>query len=258
MIRRPPRSTLFPYTTLFRSEINNLKEKGVDLEGDICGTMLETFQGWGAVFYPKSFINLVKEYARKYNWLITFDEMQAGFGRTGKLFGYEHYEIEPDLICCGKGISSGVPLSAVLGSQEVMDLPEVGEMSSTHSANPLSCAAGLATLEYLYDHNLISESARKGHIFHKELNAIKEKFSDKISYVLGRGMVAALIFSNKNHSRIFSELASKISEKAMQKGLLVVHTGRESIKLAPPLTIPDEALLEGLEVLSESIAEVIK
>ena len=76
--------------------------------------MLETFQGWAALFYPKEFIQEVNSYAKKYNMLIAFDEMQAGFGRTGKLFGYEHYNVEPDLICLGKGASSGLPLSIVL------------------------------------------------------------------------------------------------------------------------------------------------
>lgn len=240
---------------MFENGLKNLLTNGIDLGKDICGIMLETFQGWGAVFYPKSFVKLVKYNADKYNWLITFDEMQAGFCRTGKLFGYEHYDVVPDLICCGKGISSGVPLSAVLGKQEVMDLPDVGEMSSTHSANPLSCAAGLANLEYIIENDMINVAYNKGQVLHKGLNEIKEKYPEKISYILGKGMIAALIFSDIKHQNTYSDLASIVCEKAMQKGLLVVHTGRESIKIAPPLTISNDALIEGIEVLDEAILE---
>lgn len=242
---------------MFETGIKKLVDSGVDLEKDICGLMLETFQGWGAVFYPKEYVQTIKRYAEKYHWLLTFDEMQAGFCRTGTLFGYEHYDVIPDLICCGKGISSGVALSAVLGTKEIMDLPDVGDMSSTHSANPLSCAAGLATLEYIIDNNIIENSNKKGQILHKGLNEIRGKYSDKISYVLGKGMIAALIFSDRDHKNTYTELPSKICEKAMQKGLLLVHTGRESIKIAPPLTISEDALLEGISVIDETIAELI-
>ena len=78
---------------------------------------------------------------------MTFDEMQSGFGRTGKKFGYQHYGVNPDLICIGKAMGGGVPVSGVLGKSKIMDLPEVGNMSSTHSANPLVCAAGIAVIE---------------------------------------------------------------------------------------------------------------
>ena len=116
-----------------------LEASGIDLARDVCGFMLETFQGWGAVFYPKDFVQAISRLCKQHSIVLTFDEMQAGFGRTGKAFGYCHYEVEPDLICTGKGMGGGVPLSGVLGRAELMDLPDVGNMSSTHSANPLVC-----------------------------------------------------------------------------------------------------------------------
>jgi 4-aminobutyrate aminotransferase / (S)-3-amino-2-methylpropionate transaminase / 5-aminovalerate transaminase len=238
-------------------EIKKLQASGVDLANDICGFMLETFQGWGAVFYPVDFVQGIKKLCEKHNILLAFDEMQAGFGRTGKKFGYQHYGVKPDLICCGKGMSSGLPLSGVLGSKEIMDLPEVGNMSSTHSANPLSCAAGLATIEELGRGDLIAEASRKGNILHKRLGELKEKYSDRISYVLGKGLIAAVLFTAKNSTEPDAEFTSKIAERCMQKGLLVVHTGRESIKIGPPLTIDEEALLEGAAVFDEAVGEII-
>jgi 4-aminobutyrate aminotransferase-like enzyme len=256
----------FPYTweiddhdpiDFFNTEIEQLlKDENLDADKDLCGFMLETFQGWGAVFYPKAFIQALFEFAKKHNILVAFDEMQAGFGRTGKLFGYEHYEVEPDILCCGKGASSGLPLAIVLGSKEVMDLPDVGSMSSTHSANPLVCVAGHQNLIAMLEGGLINNSENLGDIFYQRLNEIKDKYPNHLKYVFGKGLLAALIFIDKNNNPL-NDLCDTISEKAFQKGLLVVHTGRESIKLAPPLSITKEAMLEGVEVIEQCIKESI-
>tara|TARA_B100001540_G_scaffold2310_1_gene2197 strand:- start:9655 stop:11019 length:1365 start_codon:yes stop_codon:yes gene_type:complete len=252
----------YPWSTdnpreFFKTEINKLltKEK-IDPKKDLCGFMLETFQGWGAVFYPKEFVEEIFAFAKDNDLLITFDEMQSGFGRTGKLFGYEHYGVEPDIICCGKGASSGLPLSIVLGSKEIMDLPDVGSMSSTHSANPLVSVAGHENLKTLIEDGLIDNSEKLGKIFHKKLNEIKDRYPEYLKYVFGEGLIAGLVFIDKN-GNLLIDLCDAIAEKAFQRGLLVVHTGRESIKLAPPLNITDEALYEGIEVLEECIRESI-
>ena len=165
-----------------------------------------------------------------------------------------HYEATPDLIACRKGSSSSLPLSLVLGSKKIMDLPGTGSMSSTHSANPMVCAAGLANMQAILEDGLIDNSKVLGKYFHLKLNEIKNKYGNYISHINGKGLLAAVIFSKD--SIPLSNLCDLISEKCMQKGLLVVHTGRESIKIGPPLTIDDDALIEGLEVLDESIDEV--
>ncbi|MSS73574.1 MAG: aspartate aminotransferase family protein [Candidatus Latescibacteria bacterium] len=241
----------------FRTHMSELLQKeGLDPEKDLCGVMLETFQGWGALFYPPEFVQEAAAFARARGMLVAFDEMQAGFGRTGKLFGYMHYGVEPDLLCCGKGASSSLPLSIVLGSQRVMDLPEVGSMSSTHSANPASCAAGLANLRALIEEGMIENARVLGEVFHARLNEIRGRFPGHIRHVLGRGLVAGVHFADPN-GKVDSVLASRVCEKALRKGLLLVHTGRESIKMGPPLVITEEGLMEGLEVFEESVAEGI-
>lgn len=235
---------------------NLLAEHQLDPAQDICGFMLETFQGWGALFYPKAMVQALDKFAKKHGIVIAFDEMQAGFGRTGKLFGYEHYEVEPDLLCCGKGASSGMPLALVLGSEELMDLPDIGSMSSTHSANPFCCAAGLGNLKALLEDGLIENSRTLGAHFHQRLNAMQQRFSEHLSSIQGVGLLAALIFTDKAGNPL-SEVCDKVSELAFQRGLIVVHTGRESIKLAPPLSITQAGLDEGLEVLESCIADVV-
>jgi 4-aminobutyrate aminotransferase-like enzyme len=237
--------------------MNDLKAKGLNFD-NIAGFIIESYLGWGAIFYPVEYIKALSDFAKEHNCIVTFDEIQGGFGRTGKLFVYQHYNVEPDLLCLGKALSGSLPLSAVVGSQKIMDLPEFGSMSSTHSANPLCCAAGLANLEAIESGNLIEESARKGEILHRKLNILKEKYHDRIAYVFGKGLLAGIIFKHPKTGEPDELFPSRVCEKAMQKGLLLVHTGRESIKIGPPLTIPDDALMEGLDVLDEAITETIR
>jgi len=239
-----------------QSGLDSLAAKGIDLSQDVCGFMLETFQGWGAIFYPKEFVQGIAKVCRQYEILLGFDEMQAGFGRTGKKFGFQHYNVQPDLICTGKGMGGGVPLSGVIGRAEIMDLPETGNMSSTHSANPLVCAAGLAVINELENRNLVEEANRKGKLFREGLESIQKIFPHRISWILGNGMIMAVLFKEPITGKPDSSFASRVAERCMQKGVLVVHTGRESIKLGPPLTISDAALVEGISVISESIGEV--
>ena len=241
----------------FKEDMNALKAKGLNFD-DIAGFIIESYLGWGAIFYPVGYIKALAEFAKEYDCLITFDEIQGGFGRSGKLFAYQHYDVTPDLLCLGKALSGSLPLSAVIGSQKIMDLPEFGSMSSTHSANPLCCAAGLANLEAIESGNLVEESARKGKMLHHRLNMLKEKYSDRISYVFGQGLLAAIIFKHPQTGKPDDIFPSRVCEKAMQKGLLLVHTGRESIKIGPPLTIPDQALAEGIDVFDQAIAETIR
>jgi 4-aminobutyrate aminotransferase-like enzyme len=241
----------------FRSQLRQLlEEHELDPRKDLCGVMMETFQGWGAIFYPPEFVQAVVQFAREHGMLVAFDEMQAGFGRTGRLFGYMHYGVEPDLLCCGKGASSSLPLSLVLGSQKVMDLPDLGSMRSTHAANPLACAAGKANLEALLEDGLIENAAMLGAVLHAKLRRIRERFPAIISSIQGRGLVAAAIF-NDTQGRPLSGLCDRIAEGCMQRGVLVAHTGRESIKFAPPLCINEGALSEGLSEFEQAVADCV-
>ncbi len=252
----------FPYPWILKNTnpeqflINSLKKlsKKINLKKDICGVMIETFQGWGAVYYPKKYIKLLYKICKKNNILLAFDEMQSGFARTGYKFGYEYYRVKPDLICCGKGMGGGIPISGVIGKRAIMDLPEVGNMSSTHSANPLACYAGLAVLEEINKKNLLQSTKYKEKILFTRLNQIKDKFPKEILYVQGKGLIGALIF-DLNSTNNIKKILKSIVEKCLRQGLLVVYTGRESIKIGPPLTITKSALIEGINVLDKAITE---
>jgi 4-aminobutyrate aminotransferase-like enzyme len=206
----------------------------------IAGIVIETYEGWSGKFHDKQFIQEIVLIAQLNNILVCFDEIQAGFGRTGKKFGYEHYDVEPDLICCAKGMGSGFTLSAVLGKAKILDLIEDGDIWSTFSANPIACAAGLATINEFERLDLIRQAEEKGEILHKELNQIAGL------EVYGKGMMAGLMFKS-------TRAANNIVLNCAKRGLLVVHTGKRSVKIGPPLTIPIKEMLRGIEILKEVI-----
>lgn len=212
--------------------------------GEVCGLMIESYLGWCAKFHNKQYIQDLVSWARSNDVLVCFDEIQAGFGRTGTMFGYEHYDIpKPDLICVGKGISCGVPLAGVLGKRELLDIPEPGSMTSSHSANPLACTAGLANIYEIK--RILPKVAAKSKILFDFLRS--ERFS---KYTInGTGMVAAIMTPTV-------DFASKVCVEAMNRGLLLIKTDRTSIKIMPPLVITEKALLEGLGMLEESIRAV--
>ena len=117
--------------------------------------MTESYQGIGPFFLPYEYARKLEKFCKKYDIVSVYDEVQAGFGRSGKMFTYEHYDVTPDLIACGKGISSSLPLSAVIGRKDIMALYGPGSMTSTHSASPLPVAASLASLKVIQERNLV-------------------------------------------------------------------------------------------------------
>ena len=143
---------------LFERDIKALQDSGVDLD-TIAGAIFEPYQGWAALFYPIGYIKALREFLTEKNALLVSDEVQAGFGRTGRLFGYEYYDVDVDIICCGKAVSGALPLSAVISRAELIDVD--GSLNSTHGGSPLPCASALANLKYLEKHNLVAEAKRK-------------------------------------------------------------------------------------------------
>jgi len=246
-------SKLSPAELFFR-DLGQLEKTGVD-PGDFAGVMIESYQGWGAIFYPEEYIKALCDWAKKNDVVITVDEVQSGFGRTGKLFCFEHYGIKPDIICCGKAISSSLPLSAVIGRKEIIDTD--ASMNSTHGGNPMACAASLASLNALFDENLIAESERKGRILDRLLANWQKEHPDLISGYICKGLVAAVFFTNKKTGEFDIELVDQLIYRAMLKGVNSIRTLSGTIKIGPPLTIPDEALVEAINVYKESLNEML-
>lgn len=241
---------------LFHQHLEVLTGRGVNLD-DIVAFMAETFQGWAATFYPVDYVQEMRKWTRERDILLIFDEIQAGFGRCGRLFGYEHYGVEPDLVCCGKGISGSVPLSAVLGRGDLIDLDPA--YTSTHGGHPVACAAGIANIEIFEREQLIAEAARKESILREATAAWRERFPERIGPIYGKGLIMGIFINDPRTDNPLDtdvNFCDRIVERSMQKGVFGIRTGRGTLKIGPPLSIPDDALREGMAVIEECIAEL--
>lgn len=237
---------------MFERDIAKLGET-TDLD-DVIALLLESYQGWGGIFYPADYVQAVHEWAKARDALLVFDEVQAGFGRCGTLFAYEQYGVEADLVTCGKGASGSMPLSVVLGRGDIIDLDPA--YTSSHAGHPMSCAAGLANIEIFEAEHLVEESARKGEIVQREIARWKQAPHGRIGRVLGNGLLWGVFLTNGINDELDPMFCDKVVERCLQKGVFHIRTGRGTLKLGPPLTIPDDALVEGLEVTGEAISEV--
>ena len=192
--------------------------------------------------------------------LLVFDEVQTGLGRTGKLWGFQHYSTVPDLITMGKGLSSSLPISAIAGKPELMDLPTEGAASSTHTGNPVCCAAALASLDAIVNGNLAANAAATGQVLHEGLRAIQLKYP-QIGLLAGQGLIAGLTCIKPGvHRQPDEDLAQAVVWRCAEKGLLLtapVGPAGCTIRIAPPLTITAEAILDGCQALDEAFSEVL-
>jgi 4-aminobutyrate aminotransferase-like enzyme len=243
--------------TRFDLFLETLRKKGLP-PGNVAGVMFETYQGVGPDFAPVEYIRQLAAWCQANDALLIFDEVQSGFGRTGKLWAFEHYGVTPDLICCGKGISSSLPLSAVIGRPEIMDQFPPGSMTSTHTGNPVCCAAALANLRKLVAEDLPANAARMEQVLAPGLAAIQRRHPDLVGCWTCRGLVGGLQMTQPGRKEPNHDLAHDIVERCFHKGLLFfcpVGAWGQTVKIAPPLTIPEEAVREGLSVLAEAVEE---
>jgi 4-aminobutyrate aminotransferase-like enzyme len=245
--------------TGFEGFLATLARKGLPPE-HVAGVMFETFQGVGPDFAPVEYIRQLAQWCKANDVLLVFDEVQAGFGRSGKFWAFEHYGVVPDVICCGKGISSSLPLSAVIGRAEVMDQFPPGSMTSTHTGNPVCCAAAIASIRKILKENLTANAARMGVILDAGLKQIHARHSNVVGHYSCRGLVGGLQMTKPGRKEPDHDLAHDVVERCFHKGLLFfcpVGAWGQTVKIAPPLTIGEEAVREGLAVLSEAVDEAV-
>jgi 4-aminobutyrate aminotransferase/diaminobutyrate-pyruvate transaminase/4-aminobutyrate aminotransferase/(S)-3-amino-2-methylpropionate transaminase len=225
----------------------------------IAGVILETYQGGSAAFAPVEYMRALREWCTRHQALLVCDEVQAGFGRTGTLWGFEHYGVTPDLTTWGKGVTSSLPLAFIAGSPELMDLFPPGSMSSTHTGNPICCAAALANIDIILNERLWENAAAVGAVLHAELAGLRARHPDRIACVDGKGLVAG-VHCVKDGSGLEpdGDLAWDVVRRCWEKGLLMfnpVGLGGGTVKICPPLVITEDAMREACAVLGEAFAE---
>ena len=222
------------------------------------GIITETFQGPTVAFMPLDYAQALRGWADRHGVLLIFDEIQAGFGRTGKWFGFEHYGVEADMICLGKGMTASLPMSAVAGRAAILDLPDHGEMSSTHTGNPLCCAATRATIDVIREDGLIANAISLEAVAQRALAGLGQRHPRHIGAINGRGLVWGLYVLDPGAGQRDQRLAQSVIQRCTELGLLMLPTGsRGTLKIAPPLCITQEALLEGIGVIAQALGECI-
>jgi len=209
--------------------------------------LLEPIQGESGIHVaPKEFLNKIRQICNKKNILMICDEIQSGFGRTGKMWAFQHWNIIPDIICTAKGLGGGLPISATIGTEEIMNCLKIGDHSSTFSGNPLSCAAGNATIEYMTKNNLIDNAKEKGELFRIQLDKLKDKHKS-IREIRGIGLMLAI------------EMKFDIREiltQALENGVILLYSGRNNIRLLPPLTITNEQIIKVCNIIDKILTDL--
>ncbi len=228
--------------------------------GRLCALITEPYQGAaGSIIPPPGYMEKLQQWCRERRMLFILDEVQSSFGRTGTLFAYEHYDIEPDLLCLGKGLASGVPCSAVLGRSEVMNALGPGEMSSTNGGSPLACRAALAAIRIIEDEGLVENAASVGVAMITRLEQMKQRF-ECTGDVRGQGLVIGIeTIIDKESKTPAPKVAQSIILEAFHRGLaMIAPIGLlgNVIRIAPPLVLTQEQADLGLDILEAAMAAV--
>lgn len=241
----------------FHTCLESLEQRGITPDR-IAGFIGESLPGWATWPIPEGFARRLAEWARENQILICFDEIQCGCGRTGKFFGFEHVGVTPDLITLGKGLTSSMPVSAVIGRGSIMDDPPPGDMSSTHGGNPVCTAAALANLEVMEEEKLVEASARKGAIALELLRGLQNRYPDHFLSVHGPGLFISMQMRDPDSGEPAVELADAVALECVRRGVLMFTTGRGMLKFTPPLMIDPQAMIEAAETIGESFAACLK
>ena len=222
----------------------------------IAAMIIEPVQGEGGFLVPPAeFLPGLKSICESKGILFIADEVQTGFGRTGKMFAIENWGVEPDIMTTAKSIAAGMPLSAITGKAQYMDAPDAGNIGGTYGGNPLSCVAGLETIKFIEDNNLCSRAGEIGHKTMKRLKDLQERCL-VIGDVRGVGaMIGIELVKDLRTKEPAKDLTSKVVKYCLEQGVMLISAGIFSnvIRLLIPLVVTDEQLDRGLTVLEQSI-----
>jgi len=222
---------------------------------DLAGILVEPQQGEGG-YIPatKKFIKGLREICDKTGSSLIFDEIQTGFGRTGKMFAYEHFDIEPDIIAFAKPVGGGLPLGGVIATKELMEKFAAGSYGTTFGGNPVSCVCGKKTLEIIQRDKLIENAAKLGEYATKKLNKAKEEVS-AIGDVRGMGLMIGVELINNDGSPAV-ELIKKFMTEIPKRGVVITKAGKSVIRICPALNITKEQLDEGLNIIIQTVKDL--
>jgi len=201
---------------------------------------MEPIQGESGIHVaPDGFLQDVRKLCNEKGILLIFDEIQAGLGRTGKMWAGQHWDTTPDIMCLAKGIAGGIPMGATLVREDILACISKGEQSSTFGGNPISCAAGIASIEALTQDGLVENAARMGKLFQEGLERLKEKHKI-IREIRGKGLMIGVEMKFEVKDILFDGIANN---------LLLLYSGKNILRLLPPLVISESDITKTLETL---------
>lgn len=210
------------------------------------GVILETIQGGAGFIQPTNdYLQKVKQRCKEVGALLILDEIQTGIGRTGKFWGFENYNVTPDIIIAGKGLGGGMPIGAFISSFEIMNTlknnPKLGHIT-TFGGHPVIASAGLATINEITSTNLINDTLRKEQLIRKELK------HPKIKEIRGRGLMLSLLMETP-------EMADKVILNSLENGLILFWLlyEKRAVRITPPLTISDKEIIKGCKIILETL-----
>jgi 4-aminobutyrate aminotransferase len=223
---------------------------------EVAAIFVEPVQGEGGyVVPPAEYLPMLQELCRKYGILFVLDEIQSGFGRTGKMFASEHWNIEPDILCAAKGIASGMPLGAMIARDEISTWAR-GTHGSTFGGNPVACAAALATIQLL-EEGLVKNAATVGEFLKNELMALQSRRRE-ISDVRGLGLMIGVEFERNDGSHApDAKLRDRVMQKCFEKGLLLLSCGESTLRFCPPLIVTEKEAGVAVKLFEAAIAEAV-
>ncbi|MBD2412454.1 aspartate aminotransferase family protein [Nostoc calcicola FACHB-389] len=215
---------------------------------EVAAIVVEPIQGEGGYIVPEDgFLKRIREICDRHGILMVVDEVQAGMGRTGRLFAIEHWEVMPDIITTAKGIASGLPLGAILARPELMTWPP-GSHATTFGGNPVACAAGIATLKLL-ESGLMTNATEMGELLQTGLTHLHQRFS-RVSPPRGKGLMVAVDLLDEAGNFDY-KLRDRIIQESFLRGLLLLGCGKAAIRFCPPLIIDSEQIQIALQILSD-------
>jgi len=228
---------------------------------DVAAIIIEPVQGEGGFYIaPPEFLKALRKLCDEHGIVLVADEIQSGFGRTGKMFSIEHSGVEPDLMTMAKGIAGGFPLSGVIGKSDIMDAPLPGGLGGTYGGSPVGCAAALAVLDIIKEEKLLERSNALGELFNERLTQLQIKFPSLIGDVRNQGaMIAIELCKDGDMDKPNSELTQAIIAKAAAHGLVLLACGfyANVIRFLPALTMTDAIAHEGLDKFEALFTEVV-
>jgi acetylornithine/N-succinyldiaminopimelate aminotransferase len=210
--------------------------------------MLEAIQGEGGVNpLNADFVKEVCSIACDKDILVIFDEVQCGIGRTGKMFGYQNFDIKPDMFTLAKGLGGGLPIGAVVCNEKLSEVLGKGDHGSTFGGNPLVCSAGITVLNELTKEGFLEEVAKKGEYLTQKLETLASKLGNgKVTGIRGMGLMKGIEMSFE---------VKDIIQKCIQKGVLFLSAGPNVIRMLPPLVITYEEIDKAIEILTDVLSE---